>query len=212
MKTEQQVDNGPAPKETTQAGDDESVKASSADANEDGVATADDPPEDPLAEAEKRAAALKDQLLRTAADFDNYRKRSRREVDDARLGGRESMLKELLPVFDNLERATAAADGATDIGAFANGIEMVMRQFHDTLKKLGVERVPSVGQPFDPSVHEAIQQIESADVAPGHIAAEIQGGYRAGERLIRPAMVVVAASRQNDDASAEESGDAAEES
>lgn len=151
-----------------------------------------DEPLDELAEAEKRAAALKNQLLRTAADFDNYRKRSRREVEDAALAGREGLLKELLPVFDNLERATAHAESSIDVEAFANGIDMVMRQFQDTLKKLNVERVPSVGVPFDPTIHEAIQQLATADFEPGHVAAEIQGGYRCGDRLIRPAMVVVA--------------------
>lgn len=153
--------------------------------------------QDPLAEAEQRALQLKDQLLRTAADFDNFRKRSRRELEDASQSGREWMLKELLPVFDNLERATAHADGSGDIKAFASGIEMVVRQFHDTLKKLGVERVATTGHPFDPTVHEAIQQMETADVEPGHVAAEIQGGYRSGERLIRPALVVVAKAKSD---------------
>jgi molecular chaperone GrpE len=143
-------------------------------------------------EAEKRAAALKDQLLRLAADFDNYRKRSRREVEDATLAGREGLLRDLLPVFDNLERATSHADKASDVQAFANGIEMVMRQFGDTLKRVGIERITTVGQPFDPSLHEAIQQMETSEFPAGTVAAEIQGGYRFGERLVRPAMVVVA--------------------
>jgi molecular chaperone GrpE len=147
---------------------------------------------DPLAEAEKRAAALKDQLLRTAADFDNYRKRSRREVEEAASAGRDSLLREFLPVFDNLERATAHLDKAVEGSALASGIEMVIRQFKDTLKKLGIERIETLGRPFDPALHEALQQIETAEYQPGHVAAEIQGGYRFGERLIRPAMVVVA--------------------
>ncbi len=149
-------------------------------------------PLDPLTEAERRAASLKDQLLRTAADFENYRRRHRKELDEARLGGAEHLLKELLPVFDNLERATEHAGKATDVTAFASGIQMVIRQFHDTLRKQSIERVPTVGQPFDPNVHEAIQKMATTEVAPGHIAAEIQGGYRSGTRLIRPALVVVA--------------------
>jgi molecular chaperone GrpE len=147
---------------------------------------------DPVAEAEKRAATLKDQLLRTAADFDNYRKRARREVEEAGVAGRDSLLREMLPVFDNLERATGHLDSAAQGSALASGIEMVIRQFKDTLKKLGIERVETIGRPFDPALHEALQQIETPDFQPGHIAAEIQGGYRFGERLIRPAMVVVA--------------------
>ncbi len=208
MTTEQELDNGPSQEDPSNL---ESKQASSPEASSAGDPPDDSQPADPLQAAEQRAASLKDQLLRTAADFDNYRKRSRREVEDARLAGGESMLKELLPVFDNMERATAAADGATDVSALTNGIEMVVRQFQDALKKLGVERVPSVGQPFDPSVHEAIQQIPSADVPPGHVAAEIQGGYRAGGRLLRPAMVVVAAA-QPDGAAETTTSDAAAES
>ena len=145
-----------------------------------------------LAATEERAASLKDQLLRTAADFDNFRKRARREVDDARQAGRDGMLKDLLPVFDNLERAAQHVTSATDVESVASGIELVMKQFRDTLGKHGIERIQSVGQPFDPSVHEAIQQLATSDFEPGSVAGEVQGGYRMGERLIRPAMVVVA--------------------
>lgn len=150
------------------------------------------PAVDPLAEAEQKAAALKDQLLRTAADFDNYRKRSRREVDDARQSGRETMLTDLLPVFDNLERAVGHVSAASDVQSLASGIQMVMKQFRDTLQRQGIERIQTVGQPFDPNVHEAIQQLVTADFEPGCVAGEVQAGYRLGERLIRPAMVVVA--------------------
>lgn len=147
---------------------------------------------DPVAEAEERISALKDQLLRTAADFDNFRKRARREAEDSLAQGRDAMLRELLPVFDNLDRATEHADKATDLGSLASGIAMVRRQFQDTLKRLGIERVPGLGTPFDPAVHEAIQQLETDQYPPGTVAGEVQGGYRLGERLIRPAMVVVA--------------------
>jgi molecular chaperone GrpE len=148
-----------------------------------------------LAQAQAEAARFKDQLLRTAADFDNYRKRSRRELEDAERRGRDEILKELLPVFDNFERATAhasAADASGGAKALVEGIELVIRQFADTLRKIGVERVPTVGQPFDPSVHEAIQHLESHEFPPGTIAAEVQAGYKSAERLVRPALVVVA--------------------
>lgn len=155
---------------------------------------------DPLAEAEQKVASLKDQLLRTAADFDNYRKRSRREVDEARSGGRDGMLKDLLPVFDNLERAAEAAVGASDVKSLVSGIEMVIKQFRDTLGRLGIERLKSLGEPFDPNLHEAIQQLETTEFAPGAVAGEVQGGYRQGDRLIRPAMVVVAKAPASDGA------------
>ncbi len=153
--------------------------------------------QDPLEVARAEAAKLKDQLLRTLADFDNFRKRSRRELVDAERRGKDDMLKEFLPVFDNIDRASAHAETATDVKALADGIALVMRQFADTLSKVGIERVPAVGQPFDPSVHEAVQQMETSDFEPGTIAAEVQAGYRNSEKLIRPALVVVAKAKAN---------------
>jgi molecular chaperone GrpE len=146
----------------------------------------------PLEEAKQETARMKDQLLRTAADFDNFRKRTRREAVEAERKGREDLLRDLLPVFDNLERATSHTDKATDVQSVAEGIRMVIRQFEDTLSKLGIERIATVGKAFDPSVHEAIQQMETNDHPAGTVAAEIQGGYRTSDRLIRPALVVVA--------------------
>jgi molecular chaperone GrpE len=137
-------------------------------------------------------ARIRDQLLRTLADFDNFRKRSRREVSDAERRGREELLKDLLPIFDNLERAAVHAETASDMKSLADGIGMVMRQFTDTLARLGIERVASVGNAFDPSQHEAIQQLETGEHPPGTVAAEVQAGYKLGDRLIRPALVVVA--------------------
>ena len=153
--------------------------------------------EDPLEVARAEAQKLKDQLLRTLADFDNFRKRSRRELSDAERRGKDDMLKEFLPVFDNLDRAGAHAETATDIKALADGIMLVLRQFGDTLTKVGIERVPAVGQPFDPAVHEAVQQMETSDFEPGTIAAEVQAGYRNGDKLIRPSLVVVAKAKPN---------------
>lgn len=147
---------------------------------------------EPVDVSQNELARLRDQLLRTAADFDNFRKRTRREMADAERRAREDFLRDLLPVFDNLERATAHAETATDVRALADGIGLVMRQFIDTLTKLGVERVAAKGQPFDPSLHEAIQQVETSEVPPGTVASEIQAGYRMGDRLVRPALVVVA--------------------
>jgi molecular chaperone GrpE len=115
-----------------------------------------------------------------------------RQEADAEKKAREDLLRELLPVFDNLERAMTSTEKATDVQSVAEGVRMVIRQFTDTLSKLGVERVASVGLPFDPAVHEAIQHLETDEYPPGTVAAEIQGGYRANERLVRPALVVVA--------------------
>jgi molecular chaperone GrpE len=135
---------------------------------------------------------LKDQLLRTAADFDNFRKRTKKDLEQAERRGREEVLREVLPVIDNLERAVAAAAGASDVEAVRDGVQMVLKLFEDTASRIGLERVESVGQRFDPNVHDAFQQQETDEHPPGTIVAEYQPGYKLGDRLLRPAMVVVA--------------------
>jgi molecular chaperone GrpE len=149
-------------------------------------------PIDPLEEAQGEARKFKDQWMRTAADFDNYRKRARREVEDARKSGREDLLRELLPVFDNLERALTSAQRASDIKGVAEGLSMVMKQFEGTLGRVGITKISAVGQPFDPSIHEAIQQVETDDHPAGQVVSEVQPGYMQGDKLVRAAMVVVA--------------------
>lgn len=162
-------------------------------------AEATEQPGDPLAEARAEAAKMKEQWIRTAADFDNFRKRARRELEDNRKAGREDLLKDLLPVFDNLERAIQSAQRAQEPKAVAEGLQMVLRQFLDTLGRSGIQKVATVGKEFDPTVHEAIQQVETDDHAPGTIVAEVQPGYTQGERLVRAAMVVVAKAKPQSD-------------
>ncbi len=158
---------------------------------------------DPLAAAQAEAARLKDAWLRSAADFDNFRKRTRREVDDARRAGREDLLKTMLPVFDNLERAIQSALRSADVKAVAEGLSMVQRQFVEALVREGIARIPTVGSAFDPAIHEAIQQVETSDHPPGMVIAEVQPGYTQGERLVRAALVVVARPKANGGASNE---------
>lgn len=172
------------------------------------------PATDPLAEAKAEAAKMKDQWMRSAADFDNFRKRSRKEIEDARKAGREDILKDFLPVFDNLERAIASAQRATDVKGVAEGLQMVLRQYLDTLGRSGIAKVPTVGQQFDPTVHEAIQQVETDDQPPGTIVAEVQPGYTQGDRLVRAAMVVVAkpgAGAKPEEKSSDDGGSSASE-
>jgi molecular chaperone GrpE len=149
-------------------------------------------PADPLTEARAEVTRLKEVWMRTAADFDNFRKRSRRELEDARKAGREEILKDFLPVFDNLERGIQSAQQAADVKAVTDGLQMILKQFESTLGRVGISKVGTIGHSFDPGVHEAIQQVETSDHAPGTVVAEVQPGYLAGERLIRAAMVVVA--------------------
>lgn len=176
---------------------------SDADATVDGPRSSDEPtgqsvspssppksPEQTLEQARADAQRYREQLLRTAADFDNFRKRTRRELEDAQRRGKEQSLKELLPVFDNLERAAGSAGAATDAKAVADGLRIVLKQFVDTLEKMGIRRIPTVGKAFDPTVHEAIQHIDSDEPA-GVIVHEVQPGYAIGDYLLRAAMVVV---------------------
>ncbi len=158
------------------------------------VVTQSEPPPpvvDPVAVVAAERDKVKDQLLRTLADFDNYRKRSVRERQDEYRKGKEDVLRELLPVFDNLERASNYARTGADTKAVADGVQMVLRLFDDTLVRLGGTRLKSLGQPFDPNLHEAIQQVESAEHAAGTVALELVAGYQLGDRLLRPAMVAV---------------------
>jgi molecular chaperone GrpE len=132
-----------------------------------------------------------DRYLRAAADLENLRKRQRREVDDAKLESKGRVLKEMLPVVDNLERAIEHATTAAGSNPIVEGVQLVLRQFLTAFERLDVTPVEANGQPFDPNLHEAISQQES-DATPGTVVQVLQRGYKSGERLLRPALVVVA--------------------
>jgi len=106
--------------------------------------------------------------------------------------GRDETLAEILPVFDNLARAAEAASGTSDVGAIVSGLQLVLTQVDGALARVGVTPIVAKGQPFDPTKHDAIQQLETADAPPGTVIEEVQRGYVNGERLVRAALVVVA--------------------
>jgi molecular chaperone GrpE len=141
---------------------------------------------------EKEKKETYDRLLRAAADLDNYRKRTRKEIDEARAQAREAVLKEILPGIDNLERALAAAGSEPAAGSVVEGLRLVLRQFLSALERLEVKPFDAVGQPFDPTRHEAISQVTTEAHPPGTVATEMQRGYTIGNRLLRPALVGVA--------------------
>jgi molecular chaperone GrpE len=147
--------------------------------------------------------------MRSAADFDNFRKRTRRELEEARRSGREDLLRVMLPVFDNLGRAIQSAGRSTDTKAMADGLALVERQFVEALGREGITKVPTIGHAFDPGVHEAIQQVETDEHPAGTVIAEVQPGYMQGERLMRAAMVVVARPKPDARATGDASGEAA---
>ena len=149
--------------------------------------------EQQLAAADKEKKDNWDRYLRAMADLDNTRKRTKRELDDARFETKTKVMREMLPVVDNLERAidhAGAVDDAT-AKAIVEGVQLVLRQFQTAFERLEITAIEALGQPFDPNLHEAISQQES-DQAPGTIVQVLQRGYRAGDRLLRPALVVVA--------------------
>ena len=134
---------------------------------------------------------LQDRLLRAAAEFDNYRKRTdreRRELSDAVSA---DLIRDLLPVVDDLERALAAAADSSD-KALRSGVELIHRQLLEVMRRRGAEPFETVGEDFDPAWHEALASEPADGRRDGEITAEIRRGYRIGQRLIRPAMVKVA--------------------
>ena len=149
-----------------------------------------------LAAAEKEKRDNWDKYVRSVADLENRQKRAKRELEDARTDAKIRVLKEMLPVVDNLERAVEHAQGPSpETSAIVDGVRLVLRQFYHAFERLDVVAVEAEGQPFDPNVHEAISQIETDDKPPGTVVSALQKGYRIGERLLRPAMVVVAKAR-----------------
>ncbi len=146
-------------------------------------------PEQQLATLEADNKALHDRLLRLAAEFDNWKKRAKKEMDDAAPRARDSVIKEILPALDNLQRAIGHA---TNDDPLAVGVRMVEKQLLGALERFQITRFVSVGQPFDPAVHEAIQQVETNETPPGTVCQEFAAGYMSGARLLRAAMVGVA--------------------
>ncbi len=146
-----------------------------------------------LARIEKLEAEKKEnweKVLRTAADLENLRKRQRRELEDTKHETKTRVLREMLPVADNLERALAVSTGEVD--AVLDGVRLVQRQFLQALERLEVVPIEAEGQPFDPNLHEAISQQESDVHPPGTVMSVLQRGYKASDRLLRPSLVVVA--------------------
>ena len=137
----------------------------------------------------REIADLRDRSMRTLADFDNFRKRSERERQEARRYAVAEPLRDLLGVVDNLERALAAGGSAEDL---KTGVGMTLRQLQEVLRRHGVQEVSAAGAPFDPAVHEAVSREERADVAAPTVTEELQRGYLLHDRLLRPAMVKVA--------------------
>jgi len=152
-----------------------------------------------LEELKTRAAKADehwDRLLRTTADFENFKRRAARERQDAVKYANEALIEKLIPILDNFEMAQAAAQSgpANDTQSLQAGIAMIQHQFKTVLAEAGVEEVDATGKPFDPNVHEAVSQQETADTPEGQVVQQLRKGYKLRDRLLRPAAVIVAKS------------------
>ncbi len=156
----------------------------------------DNPLQELLEEKERELAEAKDRYLRLFADFDNFKKRILKEKSDIYEYGHEALLKELLPILDNFERALDSArkqreDGEGDISGIIDGLELILNQWVSFLGRVGVKPIEAVGKTFDPNLHEAIGQLEGGEESQGKVVSEAEKGYMLKNRLLRPARVVV---------------------
>ena len=154
-----------------------------------------DPPEEEevTITAEDEIEGLKDQLLRTVAESENIRRRASRDVENAHKYANEKLLEDLLPVLDSLEKALELPDQSDDAKAVLEGIEISLRMFRETLERGGVVIVDPLGEPFDPSKHEALAMVPNEEVEPNSVIEVVQKGYLLNERVVRAARVVVSA-------------------
>lgn len=144
---------------------------------------------DDVEELQQEVVASRDRLLRTLADFENFRKRTERERVEDRKYAAVELLREILGIVDNLERALASEGGFDDLKL---GVEMILRQMEDFLRRSGVREVEAVDREFDPSVHEAVSRLEDPEVEMPRVIDEMQRGYTFHDRLLRPSIVRVA--------------------
>ena len=145
-----------------------------------------------LEQAQESANASQDQYLRTMADMDNLRKRTQREKEELAKFANENILRDILPVIDNLERAVEHVEQSEDCSGLLEGVQMTLTQFGQLLTSFGVKTVDAVGQPFDPAYHQAMGQMESAEHPANTVIQQMQKGYQLNNRLLRPSFVMLA--------------------
>jgi molecular chaperone GrpE len=143
----------------------------------------------------EEVARWRDLALRTAADFDNFRKRVARDREEAVRYGNQDLLEQLIPILDNFEMGMMAASSDTGSMIYI-GMDMVRKQFADFLSQQGVEEIAALHTAFDPNIHEAVSEEESTEVAAGHVVRVLRRGFRLRDRLLRPATVVVSKAKE----------------
>jgi len=145
-----------------------------------------------LEQKNRELRAAQDKQLRAFAEMENYKKRTARDQMEQLRYANEKLLKELLPVLDNLDRALSHIRDSSEHSSWAEGVELTYRQWLEVLKKFGVTPIPSVGEPFDPNHHQAVTYFDTNEHPENHVAEELQKGYLFHERVLRPSMVAVA--------------------
>lgn len=143
---------------------------------------------------EAEAKAAQDRFLRLAAEFENYKKRVQRDQEEYTKYAQERLLKDLLPVLDNLQRALQHSHSEGNTDGLVQGVELTCKQFLEVLSRFGVRPIPSLGLPFDPAVHQAVATVKAKGQTPNTVVEEYEKGYFLYDRVLRPAMVTVAAS------------------
>jgi molecular chaperone GrpE len=144
-----------------------------------------------IAELEAKIKEMENRYLRLYADFENFRRRTRQEMEAAEKYRAQSLVSDLLPALDNFERALKIETENEQAKSILQGMEMVYRSILDALKKEGVEVIEAVGRPFDPHLHQAVMQVEDSNYEPNTVVEEFQKGYKLKDRVIRPSMVKV---------------------
>lgn len=167
--------------DTTATQSDEENASSSKDVAEDGE----------LVKAKAEAEEHYQRYLRVQADFDNFRRRTTKEKEDVAKYASAKILSELLPVLDNFERAFAIEQGASEAESFAKGMHMIFRQLGQVLEQEGVQPMEAIGQPFNPSLHQAVMTVETDECEEGIVIEQLQKGYMLKDKVLRPAMVKV---------------------
>lgn len=189
MKTEEQSSAAPEPEKSQESRIPENQEQGQADeqqpdAEQEAILAE-------LAELRKQAEENYQKLLRSQADFDNFRRRSRQEREELAKYASLKLIEQLLPVVDNFDRALSSSKETKDFESLAKGVEMIWRQLDQVLSQEGLKPMETVGQPFNPEYHQAVAQVESEEHEEGIIVEELQKGYMLKDKVLRPAMVKV---------------------
>lgn len=161
--------------------------------------TENDPVESEIGQLKSELAEAQNKLIYLQADYQNYRKRVAKDISDARVYGAANALEPFITVYDYLLMARQAAESSDKIEQIRQGLAMILDQYLKAFEESGVKRIETVGKPFDPTVHEAVAHEASEEIPEGVVSKEWSGGYQFGERLLRPAKVVVSAGPAKED-------------